>query len=442
MNVLQKLNHHFNNNADYFNVNITLKGTRVHLIGLTSLVDLPRTITLLKLQTTEMDEVKTNAPSLLNPTNHKTNFDIDSLISSILLGNVLICDPVSNTYNTFNPIKKEVTRSIEGPITENALFGSGSSFLEDVHTNVGILRKHVTDPYLKVQSFSVGTNQPKTLILVYIENRVKPELLKNIQTKIEAGLSQNVDHLQHLQKMIHSSSWTFLPKFNSTELPQNAAQALNQGKAILMLDRFPLALILPSLIGDMFCLTDDHNYSLPFMILIRTLRVMGVLIAVLIPGLYVALVSVNPEVLRFELALSVANSRQGVPYPALVETLLLIIVLELILEASVRLPKSVGPTITMVGGIILGQAAVTAKLVSSLLIIILAGTTIASSTVVGFENTIAIRAFKYLLIGLAAIYGMLGILAGIVLICTYMGSQTSLGVPYLSLPKINQRNGR
>jgi hypothetical protein len=191
---------------------------------------------------------------------------------------------------------------------------------------------------------------------------------------------------------------------------------------------------------DMFCLKDDHNYPLPFMYLIRVLRIIGVLIATIIPGLYVALVSVNPEVLRLQLAISIANSRQDVPYPAFVETILLLIVLELILEASVRLPKSVGPTITMVGGIILGQAAVSAKLVSNLLIIVLAGTTIASSTVVGFQNSVAIRGFKYLLIILSAIYGMLGLLAGIVVICAYMGHQKSMGIPYLSLPTLNQKD--
>lgn len=199
-------------------------------------------------------------------------------------------------------------------------------------------------------------------MLIYQEDRINPELLQSIQTKIKAGIDQEVHHIQHLEKMLGVNTWSFVTNFNMTELPQNAAHALQQGKVVLMIDRYPFAIILPSLVMDMFCLKDDHNYPLPFMHLIRVLRIIGVLIATIIPGLYVALVFVNPEVLRLQLALSIANSRQDVPYPAFVETLLLLIVLELILEASVRLSKSVGPTITMVGGIILGQAAVSAKL--------------------------------------------------------------------------------
>ncbi|WP_279326186.1 spore germination protein [Bacillus litorisediminis] len=145
------------------------------------------------------------------------------------------------------------------------------------------------------------------------------------------------------------------------------------------------------------------------------------------------MVSVNPEVLRIELALSVAQSREGVPYPALVEIIMLLIILELIMEASVRLPKSIGPTITMVGGIILGQAAVEAKLVSNLLIIILAATTIANSTVVGFQNSNSIRLFKYLIVLMASMFGILGILAGIFIICTYLASVKTFGIPFINL---------
>ncbi|MEK4117893.1 spore germination protein [Paenibacillus sp. FSL W8-0919] len=266
--------------------------------------------------------------------------------------------------------------------------------------------------------------------------------MHSVQAKIKAGRDQEVDHIQQLGNILGVNPWSFVPNFNMTEMPQNAAHSLQQGKIVLMIDRYPFAIILPSLIMDMFCLKDDYNYALPFMYLIRFLRIVGALIATIIPGLYVALVSVNPEVLRLQLALSIANSRQDVPYPAFVETLLLLIVLELILEASVRLPKSVGPTITMVGGIILGQAAVSAKLVSNLLIIVLAGTTIASSTVVGFQNSVTLRVFKYVLIILSAIYGMLGLLAGIVVVCAYLGQQTSMGIPYLSFPAFNKKDER
>lgn len=183
----------------------------------------------------------------------------------------------------------------------------------------------------------------------------------------------------------------------------------------------------------MFVLESDRNLPPLIMVALRGLRIVGVLTALLFPGLYVALVSVNPEILRIELALSVAQSRADVPYPALIEILMMLLTLELIIEASVRLPKSIGPTITMVGGIIIGQAVVEAKLVSGLLIIVLAATTIANSTINGLQNSLSIRLFKYIIVILAAIYGVLGLLAGIVLVSAYLASIKAFDVSYLYL---------
>jgi hypothetical protein len=413
---------------------------QVQVIGLDSLVDLPQSIASLQIQTSNMIENSLSPASLLKNLGELVEPKLEAVIPDIMKGNLIILEPLSGTCSAVLPISKSVTRSVSSPETENTLYGSSSAFLEDINTNIGILRKHCTGSSLQVETYTVGKSHPKSLLLIYQDDRIEPRLLQSIQAKIKEGLDQEVHHIQQLENMLGVNTWSFVTNFNMTELPQNAAHSLQQGKVVLMIDRYPFAIILPSLVMDMFCLKDDHNYPLPFMYLIRVLRIIGVLIATIIPGLYVALVSVNPEVLRLQLALSIANSRQDVPYPAFVETLLLLIVLELILEASVRLPKSVGPTITMVGGIILGQAAVSAKLVSNLLIIVLAGTTIASSTVVGFQNSVAIRGFKYLLIILSAIYGMLGLLAGIVVICAYMGHQKSMGIPYLSLPTLNQKD--
>lgn len=442
MDLKESLAEYFKANADYFNVEIRLLQYHVQVIGLDSLVDLPQSIASLQTQTSNL--VKTSLPpaDLLKILGELVEPKLESIVPDIMKGHLILLEPLSGTCSAVLPISKTVTRSVTSPETENTLYGSSSAFLEDINTNIGILRKHCTGSSLKVETYTVGKSHPKSLLLIYQDDRIEPRLLHSIQAKIEAGLDQDIHHIQHLEKMLGVNTWSFVTNFNMTELPQNAAHSLQQGKAVLMIDRYPFAIILPSLVMDMFCMKDDHNYPLPFMYLIRILRIIGVLIATIIPGLYVALVSVNPEVLRLQLALSIANSRQDVPYPAFVETLLLLIVLELILEASVRLPKSVGPTITMVGGIILGQAAVSAKLVSNLLIIVLAGTTIASSTVVGFHNSVSIRGFKYLLIILSAIYGMLGLLAGIVVICAYMGHQKSMGIPYLSLPTFNQKDER
>lgn len=442
MELKESLAAYFKENADYFHVEIRLLQYEVQIIGLDSLVDLPQSIASLQTQTSNLVHASLQPAALLKILGKLIEPKLEAIVPEIIKGNLILFEPKSGTCSAVLPISKNVTRSVTSPETENTLYGASSAFQEDINTNIGILRKHCSGGSMQVETYKVGKNCPKSLLLIYHENRVAPRLLHSVQAKIKAGRDQEVDHIQQLGNILGVNPWSFVPNFNMTEMPQNAAHSLQQGKIVLMIDRYPFAIILPSLIMDMFCLKDDYNYALPFMYLIRFLRIVGALIATIIPGLYVALVSVNPEVLRLQLALSIANSRQDVPYPAFVETLLLLIVLELILEASVRLPKSVGPTITMVGGIILGQAAVSAKLVSNLLIIVLAGTTIASSTVVGFQNSVTLRVFKYVLIILSAIYGMLGLLAGIVVVCAYLGQQTSMGIPYLSFPAFNKKDER
>ncbi|GAB6930321.1 hypothetical protein JCM10914A_43040 [Paenibacillus sp. JCM 10914] len=442
MGLVEDLRAYFSNHSDYTNMEIHLLGYNLQLFALDTLVDIPQTISMLNTQVQDLKGQASYVGALLPKIGDAMNADVSAIAAEVLQGNLVLFEPSSEYCCTLQPLRIHLTRTIGIPQTENVLYGSSSSFLEDVQTNIGILRKHSTGISLKTEAYTVGDQHPKTLLLFYLEDQVHPQLLNNTRQRIESGKHQDISHLQHLEKLLQESRWSFLSKFNVTELPQNAAHALQQGKIVLMIDQFPFAVILPSLAVDMFCMKDDHNYPLPIMYLIRFLRIIGILSATIIPGLYVALVSVNPEVLRLQLALSIAHSRYDVPYPALVETILLLIVLELVLEASVRLPKSVGPTITMVGGIILGQAAVAAKLVSSLLIIVLAGTTIASSAVVGFQNSVSIKVFKYVLIILSAIYGLLGLLTGIVVICAYMAYQHSLGIPYLSWPRLNQKDGQ
>lgn len=259
------------------------------------------------------------------------------------------------------------------------------------------------------------------------------ELVENINSLIEKNKSMDISNLQSMSKMLGFSSWDTVSKFNTTELPFHASQFLKKGRVVILVDQLPFALILPNLLWDMFIVESDRNFPFPIMITISCLRVIGALIALISPGMYVALVAVNPEALQIELALSVAQSREGVPYPALVEVIIMLVVLELILEASIRLPKSVGPTITMVGGIILGQAVVEAKLVSNLLIIILAATTIANSTLVGAQSSLSIRSFKYINVILSSLFGVLGLVVGLVFISSYLASLTTFGKSYLYL---------
>ncbi|MDF2836515.1 MAG: spore gernimation protein GerA [Paenibacillus sp.] len=436
MTIMQNLKERARRNVDLRYQRLMLSDLEVELLGLSSLIDLSITLNHIHHQAHQdrstglsIEQVMTNLGSIEH---HPSE---DKLISALLRGELVVRFEAVDAIVIIAPVSRVLSRSIEPPTSENVLRGPTSAFTEDIDTNIGLVRSHVASEHLQIHSYVLGTAQQKRLILMWSDDVVDISLRDNIISMLQKNSGMDIHNLQQLSLALGFSKWSLVTKFNTSELPQEAENALCKGKVVLFLDRMPFAIIMPSLVWDMFAVENDRSFPTVFMYLVRLLRVTGVLMNMLIPGLYVALVSVNPDVLRIELAMSIAKSRIDVPYPSLVETLLLLVILELTLEASIRLPKSIGPTLTMVGGIILGQAVVSAKLVSNLLIIILAATTIATSAVVGFHNSVTIRLFKYVLVILSAVYGIIGLLAGLFLVCAYMASLTTYGIPYLHVMK-------
>ncbi|MGG4491269.1 spore germination protein [Metabacillus idriensis] len=430
--LLREIKDSIGKNDDFIQMDQQLGDLQVQYLGLKSLLDFPKTILAIKENLGSESLNREAVLKQLSTMGVLKKQEKNELISSILEGKLIIY--IKNEREsavTVDPISQTLTRGIESPANENVLQGPLSSFNEEIQINTGLIRKQIVSENLQVRSYSIGTSQKKSLSLLYCNDHVNLNLLQKIIFQIEKNLTMDLNNAQDVSKLMGISFWSVISPFTTTEVPQEASMSLLKGRIVLLVDRMPFAMILPSVLWDMFANENDRNFPFPLMVSIRSLRIIGLLMTLIIPGLYVALVSVNPEVLRIELALSIAQSREGVPYPALIEMIIMLLILELIIEASVRLPKSIGPTITMVGGIILGQAAVEAKLVSNLLIIILAATTIANSTIIGFQNSISIRLFKYIILIFASIYGVLGILAGIFFICIYLASINTLGVPFL-----------
>ncbi|WP_096186463.1 spore germination protein [Evansella halocellulosilytica] len=431
-NFVEDIKNKFQNNDDFFYQIDYILDVPVMFFGFKTLIDLDKTKVTIQKCVDRAVASEIPFEKLLALLGKVKEGSIEEATASIVEGKMII-HVGDDKFVIVEPIFKSLNRAVEQPSSENVLQGSLSSFIEDLDTNIGILRRGFSSERLCVQSYNVGHEKKKKLSLLYDEDRVDMSLVKKISQQVESNNQMDVTNIQQLSKMLNFTPWDSVSKFQTTELTLEAVSFLLKGRVVLLIDRIPYALILPSLLWDMFTVDNDRNFTIPLMLLIRSVRVIGVLATLIIPGLYVALVAVNPEVLRMEMALSIAQSRQGVPYPALVEIIIMLVILELILEASVRLPKSVGPTISMVGGIILGQAIVDAQLVSNLLIIILAATTIANFAIVGVQNALAIRLFKYVIVVLASIYGVLGILVGMLFVCAYLASLTSFGVSYLHL---------
>ncbi|RKL66238.1 spore gernimation protein GerA [Salipaludibacillus neizhouensis] len=430
---LIKIKNKFRNNDDLFLQEEQILDVSVIFIGFNTLIDLTKTKRTLHKHIANAISSKKTIGELLNELGEVKEEDMTEAISSIMKGKLLIVIKDQHKYVILEPVPKLLSRAIEKPTNENVLQGPLSSFNEDIETNIGLIRKQINSSKIRAEFFSVGPEQKTKLSLLYFDGQVDKKLVEKVKLLLEKNQDRELNNLQDLTEVLGFSGWSVITKFNVTELPSETVPYLRKGRIVLLVDRFPFALIIPCFLWDMFTLENDRNFPIPLMTSIRTVRVIGILITLFLPALYVALVAVNPEVLRLELALTIAQSREAIPYPALVEIILMLIIMELIIEATVRLPSTIGPTITMVGGIILGQAVVEAKLVSTLLIIILAATTIANSTLVGIQNFLAVRFLKYLMVILASIYGVLGILGGMVLISAYLASIETFGISYLHL---------
>ncbi|GAA3407413.1 spore germination protein [Paenibacillus hodogayensis] len=423
----------FKHNSDFIARTVNLFNDNVKVYYIQTLVELPPLLATLHQMAAGPEEDGTALGRVLLPFEHDANQPAELLVDAMLQGKLVVCRECSGKPVILDPGQLQNSRSVTSPQNENPLQSSFGAFTEDLNKNIGLLRKHLKMKDLTVETDYLGTNSLRRLALLYVEGKANRKVVRQIKERLHRNKGNDVYSLTDLLGVLEQPKYVLVPTYLSTETPENAVQNLLDGKVVLFLDQHPFALIFPALVKDLWSIKSDSNYPRLYALFFCYIRLAGILFAIVMPGLYVVLNSVNPELLRIQLAISVSKSREGVPYPSLVEVLIMLLLLEMVIEATIRLPKSVGPTITMIGGIILGQAIVQAKLVSNLLIIILAASTIANYTMTGYLNTIGIRIYRYVVLIVSAVFGIYGLEAAIIGLCIYFADLRTFSVPYLRL---------
>ncbi|WP_261300624.1 spore germination protein [Paenibacillus andongensis] len=350
----------------------------------------------------------------------------------LLQGKVAFIDSNFEQAFSFQGKLKTLARAIDKAENESMPFSPAIVFMEPISTNIGILRKSINSHCLEVEGFQFNGVGTKEASLVYLSECVDKGLLNHVRHTLNNASEQDLRNGQDLIRIFGYNRFHLVSPFHKTEIPGQAVTSMMHGRVILLIDGEPTAHVLPLLFGDFIALDWDRQFPVLVMIVLRSLRLLSLLIALLTPGLYVALVSVNPETLRIELALSIATSRIGIPLPTFLEMLLLLIISEIIVEATQRLPKSIAAANTLIGGIILGQAIVEAKLVSSLVIIVLSASVTANFAFPNYLNTLVIRMLRSGIVVLSGIFGIFGIFAAFLGICYYACSLQRFGVPFMN----------
>lgn len=429
----QELISRFGQNTDFSSRIVTLFRQQVNVYYLSSLVDLPSTLVTWDQIISAAGNERHSLVNDLQPVAFKAGGTPQELADSLVKGKLVAKDPVSGQPLIFDAEMRQLNRTIMPSENENPIQSSIDGFTEKLDINIGLLRKRISTRELVIETRMLGTSSHKEIALLYIKGHVSEEIIESVQERLYRNQHKEVTHVNDLLQVLEQPKFSLVPTYLTSELPGEAAQNLLDGKVIILMDQFPFAYSFPAIIKDLWSFKLDLNYPYLYLLFFRFIRIAGISFAIIMPGLYVVLNSVNPELLRIQLAISVAKSREGVPYPSFVEVMLMLLLMEMVIEATTRLPKNIGPTITMVGGIILGQAIVQARLVSNLLIIILAATTISNFTMAGYLNTIGIRIFKYVVLILSSIYGILGLEISIIWLFIYFAGLRTFSVPYLSL---------
>lgn len=315
--------------------------------------------------------------------------------------------------------------------TEKAMRGSREAFCESVKVNTALIRKRVRDTRLKVKEQMLGLSSNTMTAMVYLEGVAYPSMVEKMKARLDAFQIDGFMDSGVIEQLTEDTWYSPFPQYQTTERPDRAAMAVLEGRVVFLSDNSPEALVFPATYNSLFQTSDDYFRHFGIVSFLRIIRYIAAFLAVSLPGLYIAVTNFQTQILPTNLILSLAKAREGVPFPGVLEILLLELSFELLREAGVRMPGTIGNTIGIVGGLIIGQAAVSANLVSPIVVVIVALTALGSFSVPSEELSEAFRLVKYGMILLCSLFGILGAAAGWVLLLTHLSGLTSFGIPYL-----------
>lgn len=360
----------------------------------------------------------------------KKTKDEKDAIHSIIHGAVAVF--VQNKLFLFDAALSQTSPVSEATI-ETSVQGPRDALTESLDINLNLIRTRYHTASLRVEPCFIGEKNRMKMVLIFDDQLADMGVLNEMKQSLSQIKVDMIQSVGQLEKIFGTAKWRWFPTLMITERPDRIVKNLSDGKVVILLDKSPFSIIAPTSFYDFFTAMDDE-YQLPFIArFLMILRYIGLFFTIVLPGMYVAMTAYNPEIFRVQLILSIAGSRSGVPYPAFLEVLFLLLMMEMLVESSIRLPKTIGPTATTVGGLILGQAASQAGLVSNIMIILVASVAISNFVIPINAMSFSMRIVKYPMLALGTLFGLMGMTLGIIGLVFYLANQRSFGKPYFKL---------
>ncbi|WNS77924.1 spore germination protein [Domibacillus sp. DTU_2020_1001157_1_SI_ALB_TIR_016] len=330
------------------------------------------------------------------------------------------------------PLKGGATRAISEPSSEQSIRGPQESFIESLHTNVAMVRRRIKSAHLRVESVKIGEITETEVTIMYVKGIANEKILTELKERLRKVEVDELIGSNTIEEWIRDGPRSVWPTIYNTQRPDVVMGELMEGRIAVFVDGTPNTLILPATFIEFFQSAEDYYMHWSIASFLRMLRLVGISSTLLFPSFYIAFLSFHPDLIPTPLLISLAAQRQEVPFPLFIEVLLLELTFEFLREAGLRMPKQVGQAVSIVGALVLGEAAVSAGIVSSATVIIVAATAIASFTMSNHSMIDAVRILRFGMIILASSLGLYGIGLGLIILIAHTSSLRSFGVPYLT----------
>ncbi|CAH1218358.1 Spore germination protein A1 [Paenibacillus plantiphilus] len=323
-------------------------------------------------------------------------------------------------------------RSVDEPVTQTVIRGPQHSFTENIFTNLGLIRRIIRSPNLRLQGKRIGRQTQTHVFVASIKGIAKQSVVDEVLRRLDAIDIDGIIESSYVEEFIQDRTFTPFPTLMNIERPDVVAASLLEGQVAVIVDGTPFVLLAPVTFFKFFQSAEDYYQRFDIASFLRLLRHITFIASMLLPALYIAITTYHQEMLPTTLLISLAAQREGIPFPALFEAFLMEITFEVLREAGVRMPRAIGPAVSIVGALVLGQAAVQAGLVSPAMVIVVSFTAISNFVTPQINIAIAARLIRFSLMLLAGMLGLYGIMTGVIVLLTHLAGLQSFGVPYMA----------
>lgn len=364
----------------------------------------------------------------------------DKLLELLFSGfTIVMYDNSISAYET----RGELDRGVNIPQSEPVIRGPKDSFTENYNANLGLMRKRIKSEHLVLKEITVGRETKSKVGIIYMDNICEDDLVESVKSSLESIDIDGIMDVNNFKSFMEQKNVTFFPTVLYTEKPDDACRFLLEGRVIVTMDNSPSVLIAPTFFMDFFQNSEDYYHKPFFATFMRIVRFFSFFLSILTPAFFVAIITYDQEILPVSLLINFAEQRNSVPFPVIIEAFLLMFTFELLYEGDARTPSNRGTSLSILGALVLGDAAVNAGLVSPVMVIVVSVSAISSLVFIYYDMQGSIRFWRYLMMILAALFGIVGFVMGLMLLLINLCSVKTFGKPYTlpMMPFIKEAQG-